>query len=33
MAFLRENVKIKKKFWIYTGNEVEEVDIIRVSKS
>ena len=29
MAVLRENVKLKKKFWIYTGNKVEEVDIVR----
>ena len=30
---LLENVKLKKKFWIYTGNKVEEVDIVRALKS
>ena len=29
MAVLLENVKLKNKFWIYTGNKVEEVDIVR----
>ena len=32
MAVLIENVKLKK-FWIYTGNKVEEVDIVRALKS